>query len=154
MKFYYWKQWLGVLLLAGVIWAVRTATSDHGRPRSEPWEDNLRRARDSSESIGVLLRRAPPRPPQNAPAPDLQSRRRIRQLEVALDDVNKQYQKLLEIALAATAAAQESRESGWHLTELLALLVAVVGTLSTVVLSWRKDIRAVRLGLRGAHDSP
>jgi len=129
MRFHYWKQFLGVLVLSLLIWAVLwTAGID---PLTRARLQNREISNYLAQSASLLERAVRAGSPPNSEA----LRESKENLAAALVVANDQSSALAELA---------KERQGPDRKDMLVLLVAVLGGVSTIILSWRKDLREAR----------
>jgi hypothetical protein len=129
MRFHYWKQFVGVVVLSSLIWLGLLLSPI----------DPLTMARSQNREIttymadaSTLLDRAMAATPAADPKTLKESKEHIAAALVVLADQGK----------VLTGLAEEKR--GLDRKDMLALFVATLGGVSTLVLSWRKDLREAR----------
>lgn len=73
-------------------------------------------------------------------------------IEELRESVQRQYDGLIDLREAVLSEAERKRSGGW--LPLLTGVVAMLGTLSSVVLSWRADMRQVSTRQASAPSAP
>jgi hypothetical protein len=129
MKFHYWKQFVGILFLSLLIWGLLTLAP----------VDPLTLARSQNREIISYLTQSSTLL-DRAMAPGLAADLKL--LKEGKDHVGAALTVATDQARALGALVEQNR--GLDPKDMLALFVAILGGVSTIILSWRKDLREAR----------
>src|SRR5262245_29055122 len=137
MRFHYWKQFVAVLILTFLIWwgFLLFALNPLTLARSQNREITTYLNQTSSLLEKALsMEAAPQKSPELAP--------RNTTLKEAKDMVSAALVVTSDQGRTLSVIAES--KSGLEAKDLVAFFVAIAGGISTIILSWRKDIREAR----------
>lgn len=135
MRFHYWKHLIGVLFVALLIWIT---------PPYFLAIDPLTLARSQNREISKYLNEAKGRLESDRPGSPTPMPAWLREANEHIDAaliVTQDQVKSLELAKQKSGPDLGSTQA------FLASIVVIMGTLSTIILSWRKDMREARAEL-------